>query len=109
MRRMRRISLVVALNLIAIAVYGAVAFRMGFFSHMSATLFSSPDSHSYHDVANWLVGGASNPFESRHRPFLYPLLSGVADRIAVAPAIWTLNFVCCLCVLYLTALRRWRL
>ena len=106
---MRRVSLIVALNLLAVAFYALVALRMGFFSHMSATLFSSPDSHSYRDVADWLVGGAANPFQSRHRPFLYPLLLGVADGIGGAVGVWALNALLWFGVLNATALATWRM
>ena len=47
-----------ALNLVAIGAYVLVAMQMGFFSHLSASLFWSPDSHTYHDVAQWLLGAA---------------------------------------------------
>src|SRR5579864_1700397 len=64
------------LNLVAVAFYVVVAVRMGFFRHMEATLFSSPDSTVYRDVANWLWGSGPNTFESQRRPFLFPFLLG---------------------------------
>lgn len=93
-----------ALNLLAIAFYIAIAARLGFFSHMEATLFSSPDSNVYRDVANWLWGSRPNTLESQRRPFLFPLLLGAADRIAGAAGIWIFNLVCWLGTLNVTAI-----
>ena len=105
----RRLALFVALNVVAIAAYALVAVQMGFFSHLSATLFSSPDSHTYRDVGQWLLGAASNPVESQHRPFLYPLLLGLAERIGGAPGIWIINLVCWFGMVNVTAAATLRL
>jgi hypothetical protein len=106
---MGRIAVVVALNLVAAAAYGFVAAQMGFFSHMSETLFSSPDSLGYRDVGNWLFGAIPNPVESLHRPFLYPLLLGAASRIGGDAAIWTLNLLLWLGTVNVTAVATWRM
>ncbi|HEX9098375.1 MAG TPA: hypothetical protein VF956_02680 [Candidatus Dormibacteraeota bacterium] len=106
---MRRIAVVVALNLVAAAAYGFVAAQMGFFSHMGETLFSSPDSLGYRDVGNWLFGAIPNPVESLHRPFLYPLLLGAASRIGGDAAIWTLNLLLWLGTVNVTAAATWRM
>jgi hypothetical protein len=106
---MRRIAVVVALNLVAAAMYGLVAAQMGFFSHMSDTLFSSPDSLGYRDVGNWLFGAIPNPVESLHRPFLYPLLLGAALRIGGDPTIWILNLLLWLGTVNVTAAAIWRM
>jgi hypothetical protein len=106
---MRRFGLIAGFNLVALAIYVVVAARMGFFSHMSAVLFSSPDSHAYRDVANWLFGSAPNPFESQRRPFLFPLFLGAADRAAGATGIWLLNFVCWLGTVNMAAVAAWRM
>jgi hypothetical protein len=106
---MRRIAVLVALNLIAAATYGFVAAQMGFFGHMSQTLFSSPDSLSYREVGDWLFRAIPSSVESLHRPFLYPLLLGVASRIGGAPAIWTLNLVFWLGTVNVTAAATWRM
>jgi hypothetical protein len=90
----RRIAVFIALNVLAIAAYVLVAINTGFFSHISYSLFWSPDSHGYRDVGHWLLGAASNPLESQHRPFLYPLLLGLAEKIGGAPGIWIINLVC---------------
>lgn len=105
---MRRVAVIVALNLIAAAVYAFVAAQVGFFSHMSDTLFWSPDSHSYRDVADWLFGGP-NTVQSTHRPFLYPLLLGASQRIAGGWGIWALNFMSWLVTLNVTAGAAWRM
>jgi hypothetical protein len=88
------VLLFVALNGVALAVYGLVAAQMGFFSHMSSSLFWSFDSHTYREVAHWLLGAGPYTLETTHRTFLYPLLLGLAERIGGDPAIWLLNFVC---------------
>ena len=108
-RRMRRVALIVALNLVAAVIYAVVAAQTQFFGHLHETLFSSPDSLTYHDVANWLLGAAPNPIESTHRPFLYPLLLGISERIGGAPGIWILNLACWLGMLNLTAAATWRM
>jgi hypothetical protein len=105
----RRLALFAALNVVAIAAYALVALQMGFFSHLSATLFSSPDSHTYRDVGQWLLGAASNPVESQHRPFLYPLLLGLAEKIGGAPGIWIVNLVCWFGMVNVTAAATLRL
>ncbi|HEX2681107.1 MAG TPA: hypothetical protein VHQ03_07425 [Candidatus Dormibacteraeota bacterium] len=99
----RRVAVYAALNAVGVIAYLVVAGQVGFFSHLSASLFWSPDSHTYRDVANWLLGGGPNPAESRHRPFLYPLLLGVSGKIAADPGIWALNAVCWFGALNLTA------
>jgi len=103
MRRMRRYGLIVSLNVAAIALYVFIGIRMGFFTHMSATLFWSVDSNIYRDVANWLYGAGPNTVESKYRPFLFPLLLGAADRLGGATGIWVLNFLCWLGTVNLTA------
>ena len=92
--RARGIAVFVALNLVAIAAYALVAIDFGFFSHMGDSLFWSPDSHGYRDVGHWLLGAASKPLESQHRPFLYPLLLALGEKIGGAPGIWIINLVC---------------
>jgi predicted DNA repair protein MutK len=106
---MRRIAVVVALNLVAAAAYGFVAVQMGFFSHMGETLFSSPDSLGYRDVGDWLFRAIPNSVESVHRPFLYPLLLGGALRIGGNPAIWALNLVLWFGTVNVTAAATWRM
>ncbi|HET7466507.1 MAG TPA: hypothetical protein VFL29_07555 [Candidatus Dormibacteraeota bacterium] len=108
-RRVRTIALVTALNVVAIAAYGWVAAQMGFFSHLSASLFWSPDSHTYREVADWLFGAGPNTLESQHRTFLYPLLLGITQRIGGDPAIWALNALCWVGMVNVTALAALRL
>ena len=90
---MRRVAAFVALNLVAVAFYAWVAVQMGFFGHLSYNLFWSPDSHTYRDVGHWLLGAAPYTLETTHRPFLYPLLLALAERLGGDPAIWILNLV----------------
>jgi hypothetical protein len=104
----RRALLIIALNALAAVIYAYVAVRLGFFGNVNGSLFWSPDSHSYRDVADWLFGGP-NTFESMHRPFLYPLLLGASQRIGGAWGIWGLNLICWFGTLNLTAASAWRL
>jgi hypothetical protein len=106
---MRRIAMFAALNAVGILIYALVAAQFGFFNHMRASLFWAPDSQTYHDVGQWLLGAASNPAESRHRPFLYPLLLSLTDAAGGAPLIWALNAACWLGMLNLTAVAVMRL
>lgn len=99
---MRRIVLFAALNVAAIGVYAVVAGQFGFFNHMHDSLFWSPDSITYREVGQWLLGAGPNPAESRHRPFLYPLMLALTDRAGGAPVIWALNAACWLGMLNLT-------
>ncbi len=107
-RHMRRLVMFIALNALAVAVYTVVAMDMGFFGHMSDTLFWSPDSHSYRDVAGWLFGGPDT-VQSTHRPFLYPFLLGASQQVGGAAGIWALNAICWLGMLNITAAATWRL
>jgi len=99
----RRIAAFTALNVAGVIAYLVVAGQVGFFSHLSASLFWSPDSHTYRDVANWLLGAGPNPAESRHRPFLYPLLLGMAGKVGGDPGVLALNAVSWFGALNLTA------
>ena len=107
-KRLRLLALAAGLNLIAIVIYALVAARLGFFSHASATLFWSPDSQSYREVADWLFGGP-NSDQTSHRPFLYPLLLGIAQRLGGEWGIWSLNLISWFGTLNLTAVATWRL
>lgn len=104
---MSRLALIAGLNLVAAAIYLYVALRVGFFQNPGATLFSSPDSHSYLEVAGWLFGGP-NSAETVHRPFLYPLLLGSAQRVSGEWGIWVLNLACWFGTLNLAAAAAWR-
>jgi len=107
-RRLRLVALVAGLNLVAAVIYAYVAVRMGFFSHPYATLFWSPDSNSYREVADWLFGGP-NSSQTTHRPFLYPLLLGVSQRLGGEWGIWALNLLCWFGTLNIAAAATWRL
>lgn len=100
---MRRAAVFAALNLVAVAFYAWVAVQMGFFSHVSYNLFWSPDSHTYRDVGHWLLGAAPYTLETTHRPFLYPLLLALAEKVGGDPAIWIINLVSWFGMLNVTA------
>ena len=99
----RRLTVFIVLNVVAIGVYAWVAIQMGFFSHLSDTLFWSPDSHTYRDVGHWLLGTAPYTLESTHRPFLYPLLLALAEKVGGDPGIWIINLASWFGMLNLTA------
>jgi hypothetical protein len=105
---MRAPVLAVGLNVFAAALYAFVAVRLGFFGHVGASLFWSPDSHSYKEVADWLFGGP-NSIETMHRPFFYPLLFGSFQRLGGDWGIWALNLLCWLSTLNLAAAAAWRI
>ncbi len=107
--RIRRLAMLAALNVVAVGIYVLVAAQMGFFNHLSASLFWSPDSQTYRAVAHWLLGSGPSTLESTHRTFLYPLLLGLAEKIGGDPAIWALNFVCWVGMVNATALATLRL
>ena len=80
-----------SLNLIAAAVYVVVGWLSGYLAHPDAYVFSSPDSHEYRQVADWIYGARANAHASTWRPFLYPLLLGLAERVGGAASIWLIN------------------
>ena len=105
---MRRAPVIIGLNALAGVIYLYVAARMGLFANPEGTLFWSPDANSYREVANWLFGGP-NTLESIHRPFLYPLLLGAAQRLGGAWAVWMVNAICWFGALNITAAAAWRI
>jgi len=107
--RALRLAVFVALNVVAIAIYLVVAGQMGLFNHLRETLFWSPDSYTYRDVAHWLLQTGPNTPESGHRPFLYPLLLGLAEDLGGNVAIWAFNFVCWIGMVNITSIATLRL
>jgi hypothetical protein len=87
---LKRWSLLIILNLVAAVSYLLVAWASGALTHVHTSVFSSPDSREYRAVADWIFGGASTP-ASAWRPFLYPLLIGLAERLGGIPGVWLLN------------------
>lgn len=94
---LKRWSLPIILNLIAAIIYITVGFASGLLIHVQTahagffSLFSSNDSVQYHAVANWIFGSPRPVANSAARPFLYPLLLGIAERLGGLRGIWLLN------------------
>jgi hypothetical protein len=87
---LKRWSLLIILNLIAAITYLSVSWAAGSLSHVLVSVFSSPDSREYRAVANWIFGGPSTP-ASAWRPYLYPMLIGLAERLGGIRGVWLLN------------------
>jgi hypothetical protein len=87
---LRRPSRLIILNLFALISYLLVSRVSGSLARILTTVFSSPDSRSYRAVADWIFGGASAA-ASAWRPFLYPLLMGLAERLGGVRGVWLLN------------------
>jgi hypothetical protein len=94
---LKRWWLPIILNVIAAIIYVAVGFASGLLIPVQTahagffSLFSSNDSVQYHAVADWIFGAGPQPNSLAGRPFLYPLLLGLAERIGGLRGIWLLN------------------
>jgi hypothetical protein len=88
---LKRLPLLIVLNLIAVISYIVVSSVSGSITHVLTTVLSSPDSRSYHAVAEWIFGARASAPESAWRPFFYPLLMGLAERLAGIRGVWLLN------------------
>ena len=89
----RRLSLLVILNLIAVLSYVLMGWVSSYFAHVFTIVYSTADSRSYHVVGQWLLGERRLVPEFLMRPFLYPLLSGLAALIGGTLGVWLLNVV----------------
>ena len=113
---LKRWSLLIILNLIAVIVYLSVGFASGLLTHVQTSqsgffsVFSSNDSVQYHAVADWIFGARDRPVAfSASRPFLYPLLMGAVERIGGLRAIWLLNVLLWFTALNVAAAATYRL
>ena len=88
---MRRGWALVALNGLAVACYGLVAWRSGYLAHIHSSVFSSVDAGSYRDVADWIFGVRPNLHASIQRPVFYPLILGLAMRVGDEYGVWLVN------------------
>jgi hypothetical protein len=88
---LRRPSRLIILNLIAAISYLVVASASGSLANVHTSVFSSPDSRSYRAVADWIFGARASAEASAWRPFLYPLLLGLAERFGGILGVWFLN------------------
>ncbi len=87
---MKRSTLLI-LNLIAVISYFLVGWTSGAFAHIDVSVFGSQDSREYREVADWIFGARPSSVASNWRPFLYPLLLGLAERVGGVRGVWLLN------------------
>lgn len=88
---LKRPSRLVILNLIALISYLLVSWASGSARHVFSEVFSRPDSVEYRAVADWIYGARASADASAWRPFLYPVLLGLAQRVGGLLGIWFLN------------------
>src|SRR5260370_10029199 len=84
-------STLLILNAIAVLSYLFVGWAAGSIGHVDASVFSSQDSREYREYADWIFGARPSSVASNWRPFLYPLLLGLAERAAGVRGVWLLN------------------
>src|SRR5258708_540662 len=84
-------STLLILNLIAVASCMFVGWAAGSIAHVEASVFSSQDSREYREYADWIFGARPSSVASNWRPFLYPLLLGLAERAGGVRGVWLLN------------------
>src|SRR5258708_20441571 len=84
-------STLLILNLIAVARYLVVGWAAGSIAHVEASVFSSQGSREYREYADWIFGARPSSVASNWRPFLYPLLLGLAERAGGVRGVWLLN------------------
>jgi hypothetical protein len=104
----RRLLPLVILNLVAVLSYILVGWVSSYFAHVFTIVYSTPDSRSYHVVGEWLLGSRPLPPESLMRPFLYPLLQGLAAHLGGVLGVWLLNVALWFFALNLTAAATFR-
>jgi hypothetical protein len=97
------------LNLFAAGFYVLVGWQSGNLAHPDVNVFQSYDSQTYRAVADWIFQVGANPEASSWRPFLYPLLLGLADRAGGAGAVWLLNVAFWFATLNIAAAAAYRL
>jgi hypothetical protein len=94
---------------VAAGTYLLVSWQSGYLAHPTGSVFSSPDSREYRQVADWIFGARGLADASAWRPFLYPLLLGLADRIGGAAGVWLLNAALWFAALNIAAAAAYRL
>ena len=104
---LKRSTLLIVLNLVAAITYLLVAWASGSFAHIQTSVFSSPDSREYHAVADWIFGGPWTQAVA-WRPFLFPLVIGLAERIGGITGVWLLNLILWFATLNLAAAAAYR-
>jgi len=94
---------------VAAGAYLLVSWQSGYLAHPTAGVFSSPDSHEYRQVADWIFGARGSADASAWRPFLYPLVLGLADRVGGTTAVWLLNLALWFAAMNIAAAAAYRL
>jgi hypothetical protein len=94
---------------VAAGAYLVVSWQSGYLAHPTASVFGSPDSHEYRQVADWIFGARGSADASAWRPFLYPVILGLADRVGGAAAVWFLNLAMWFAALNIAAAAAYRL
>lgn len=84
-------STLLLLNVVAAIIYLSLGWASGSLEHVQSSIFSSQDSQEYHQVADWIFGARASAEASISRPFLYPLLIGLAERSGGIYGVWLLN------------------
>ena len=105
---LKRPSRLIILNAVALISYLLVSWVSGSARHVFSEVFSRPDSLEYRAVADWIYGARASADASAWRPFLYPLLLGLAQRVGGILGIWFLNVVLWLIALNVAAAATYR-
>ena len=105
---LKRPSRLIILNAVALISYLLVSWASGSARHVFSEVFSRPDSLEYRAVADWIYGARASADASAWRPFLYPLLLGLAQRVGGILGIWFLNVVLWLITLNVAAAATYR-
>ncbi|HVD46698.1 MAG TPA: hypothetical protein VNG70_05385 [Candidatus Limnocylindria bacterium] len=103
-----RPSRLIILNLIALTIYLLVSWASGSARHVYSEVFSRPDSLEYRAVADWIFGARAGTEASAWRPFLYPLMLGLAQRIGGILGIWFQNIALWFIMLNVSAAATYR-
>jgi hypothetical protein len=105
---LKRPSRLIILNAVALISYLVVSWASGSARHVFSEVFSRPDSLEYRAVADWIYGARASTDASAWRPFLYPLLLGLAQRFGGILGIWFLNVALWLITLNVAAAATYR-
>src|SRR5260370_6211011 len=84
-------STLLILNAIAVLSYLLVGWAAGAIGQVDASVFSSQDSREYREYADWIFGARPSSVASNWRPFIYPLLLGLAEGVGDVRGVWLLN------------------
>ena len=79
-------------SLVLFPTYFLIVLSFGFLQSLSETMFSSPDSRTYRDVSDWILG-IKNTNSTIIRPFFYPLMLNLSRSFASIYGIWCYQFL----------------